>query len=236
VPGSALAVTLQVDFSTQDESAVSVGASANRIAAGYEDFSHGPEFNAGGIDLAIKDSPWTLTRTFGSISVTVSNPDPGTNGLFFADEGTVDAGAAGPLVEDYVFASGPDLQLTLSGLSAGIWGMSTFHHRPLSSSVVNISAITVDTGGGPQSVATNVPISIGLSPSSVSKRSFQFFADGTSDVTIVMQGVGILPMPLNGFLLVAIPEPSSTILAVLGAGLAASACLRRSCRRSKPGR
>jgi hypothetical protein len=237
VSNSAWAVTLQVDFGTQDESAIVVGASANRVAPGYEDFSHGPELSGGGIDQATKLPPATLTRIYGAISVTASDPHPASNGLFFADEGTVVAGALEAVVDDFVYPSGPDLHVTLSGLAAGLWGVSTFHHRPLATAADTLDGITVDTGGGPQTVATDVPISFGLTPSSLSKKSFQFIANGTDDVVIVIQGrIGLFPMPLNGFLLIAIPEPSSTLLAVLGAGLASSACLRRSWRRSRPGR
>jgi hypothetical protein len=228
--GASHAQLLQVDFGTQDVSAMNTGNSPNRVAAGYQDFSYGPEMDfGGGTDAAIKLPPSTLSQTYGAIGVTVFDPHPASNGLYFGDEGTVNSGALSEVADDYVNPSGPELHLTLSGLAAGLYGMTTVHHRPLGASVNSINGIAVDTGSGPQSVASNVPISFGLTPPSISKVSFQFTADGTNDVEVAFQG-GMFPAPLNGFILIPIPEPASAALLAVGGGLIAAACLRRKLR------
>jgi hypothetical protein len=211
------AAVLEVDFGTEDTSQIDTGASPNRVQPGFEDFSYGPEFNFLIYDQAVKVPPPTLTRTFGTIDVTVFDPTPATNGLFFTDEGTV-AGVVGPLADDFLSFSSGDLQVALSGLPAGPYSMTTYHHRPLGTVVNTFTGITVDTGIGPQAVATDVPVSIGLSPSSVSSATFQFTTDGTNDVVVVIQG-GPGSFALNGFSVVEIPEPSSAILLAIGAGL-----------------
>jgi len=216
---SSRAAVLEVDFGTEDTSQIDTGASPNRVQPGFEDFSYGPELNVGTYDQAAKLPPPTLAKSFGAIDVTVFDPEPASNGLFFLDEGTV-SGVVGPLADDFLASSGLDLYVALSGLSAGLYGMTTYHHRPLGTVVKTFPGITVDTGTGPQAVATDVPVSIGLSPSSVSSATFQFTADGTNDVVVVIQGEpASFPLPLNGFSLVQIPEPSSAILLAIGAGL-----------------
>jgi hypothetical protein len=197
--------------------------------------------SGGGIDQAIKLPPATLSRTYGALVVTAFDPHPASNGLYFSDEGTV-AGALGPVADDFLSPSGPDIHVSISGLAAGLYSMTTYHHRPLAASANPIVAITVDTGAGPQTVASNVPISVGLAPSSVSSATFQFTADGANDVEIAVQGGALsFPLPLNGFSLSLVPEPTGAILLAIGGGLGGCACLGRKLRRrrtalSAPGR
>jgi hypothetical protein len=213
-------IIVQVDFSTLDASVLNTGYSPNRIEDGFSDFSYGPENPQPTKDLAPLFSP-PITRTFGSIGVTVTVPG-GSNGLIFVDDGTVN-GTYGKLIEDYVIPSGLNLQVTLSGLAAGTYSMTTYHHIPTLSSQQSLTGITVDTGTGSTTVAQNVPVYNGFSPTSIGSANFEFSADGTNNVVMTVQGRSFTTVSgvLNGFELSAqdasaVPEPSSTLLMGFG--------------------
>ncbi len=214
-------IIISVDFSTLDASEQNTGYSPNRVEDGFSDFSYGPETPQSTSDRA-RLYPPLITKTFGSIQVTVSDPFPVSNGLFFVDEGTV-SGTYGKLAEDFVVPSGLDLQVSLSGLAAGSYSMTTYHHRPSLTSQYNLKGITIDTGTGAVQVAQNVPVSIGYSPSSVGSAVFQFSADGVNNVVMTVQGNSVTTAGLlNGFEVradetSAVPEPSSALLMGVGA-------------------
>ena len=213
-------IIVQVDFSTRDASALNTGYSPNRIEDGFSDFSYGPESQQPTRDLAPLFSP-PITRTFGLIGVTVTDPS-GSNGLIFVDDGTVN-GTYGKLIEDYVIPSGLNLRVTISGLAAGTYSMTTYHHIPTLSSQQSLTGITVDTGTGATTVAQDVPVYNGFSPTSIGSANFEFSADGTNNVVMTVQGRSFTTVSgvLNGFELSAqdasaVPEPSSALLMSFG--------------------
>jgi hypothetical protein len=221
-------IILQVDFSSLDASAQNPGYSLNRIEGGFSDFSYGPESQQPTKDQARLAPPTpggtpTITKTFGSIGVTVADPSPTSNGLYFVDEGTV-IGAYGELAEDFVIPSGLNLRVTLSGLAAGTYSMTTYHHIPSLSAQQSLTGITVDTGSGATTVAQNVPVYNGFSPTSIGSANFEFSADGTNNVVMTVRGRSFSTVSgvLNGFELSsqdasAVPEPSSVVLMSVGA-------------------
>jgi hypothetical protein len=230
-----MAGLIQVDFSTLDASAQNTGYSPNRVQDGFSDFSYGPENAQPSKDQAVLQPPFpgaspTITKTFGSIGVTVSDPGPASNGLIFVDEGTVN-GSYGKLAEDYVIPSALNLRVSLSGLAAGSYLMTTYHHIPSLSNQYNLTGITIDTGTGASTVATNVPVSIGYSPTSIGSAAFQFTADGSHDVVMTVKGNSFSTVRgvLNGFEVSSVPEPSTALLAGLGVlGLVGRRIWRRS--------
>jgi hypothetical protein len=230
---------ISVDFSTLDASPQNTGYSANRVQSGFSDFSYGPESVQPTRDQAVLPPPGpggtpTITMTFGSIDVTLSDPGPGSNGLIFVDDGSV-SGGLGMLAEDYVIPSGLNLRVNLAGLPAGSYLMTTYHHLPQATTENTLNGIAVDNGSGTQTVAQDVPVSIGFAPTTVSSSTFQFDADGSNDVLVTVRGRSFSTVRgvLNGFEVSAVPEPSTCVLFAFGAlGLLGSQ-LRRRRRRTR---
>lgn len=218
-----VAEVISVDFSSADASPQNTGYSANRVQNGFVDFSHGPETSYPTMDMARvppSSDGAQITRTFGSIGVTVSDPFSSSNGLYFYDWGTIDV-PYGRLAEDLVYPSGLDLYVTLSGLAAGLYSMTTYHHFPSFSNQYSLEGITIDTGTGATMVAQNVPVSTGYSPTFIGTASFQFLADGSHDIVMTVHGDSLSTVRgvLNGFEVSSVPEPSTVLLlvtAVLG--------------------
>ncbi len=224
VAGVSRADVLDVDFGTLDAPA-SAGASPNRVQAGFESFVSGVEVTFGSFDRAILYPPMA-SETYAAATLTIhDNLTVMGNGIVFDDAGTV-AGPLGPLLDDYLFPTYSDMYFELSGLAAGTYWMTSYHHNPMAAAVGMFAGITVDTGSGPQSVATDVPISIGFAPESISTATFEFTADGVNDVVVIFQN-GSSQATINGFTLSLVPEPSGAILLALGAGAVACALLRR---------
>ncbi len=217
--GLSPADVLDVDFGTQD-APTSAGYSPNRVQPGFEDFAPGVETNFTTLDRYFLYPP-VASQTYAAATVTVhDNPMVMANGIIFDDAGTV-AGPLGPLVDDYLFPSFSDIFIELSGLAAGTYSMTTYHHQAGATAVATFAGITVDTGTGAMSVATDVPISIGFTPESISSATFQFTADGVNDVVVEFLN-GQDPPSLavvNGFTLSQIPEPGGAMLLAIGMGL-----------------
>lgn len=206
-------LVLAVDFGSQDRAVDDTGFSANRVQPGFEDFSVGPEESgANGDGFVIVPPLPSATRTFGTLSVAVSDGHPSSNGLFFSDFGTIDH-MLGPLADDFVASSG-DLVLAIDGLSAGLYEMTTYHHYFGLTDQRFIGEILATSNGEMTSVAAHVPISIGASPQFVSSATFQFLSDGTNETEVVFKHEPPLGVPLlNGFSITRVPEPSTVILA-----------------------
>ena len=223
--GADAAMLLNVDFGVAD--GVPVSNSVNQVQSGFSDFSVDPQFNGTSEYDFVNIGATPETRTFGGIEVRLAGT---ANGPTLYDFTTDVSGPLGDLLEDVVQVVTGNLTVQLSGLNAGEYSMTTYHHFASNASAANPFSITVDTGAGATTVATDVPTSFGFAPSTISTETFQFTANGTDPVLITLVGGGtfgdnaINPV-LNGFELStvdAVPEPATvtlctTALFVLGA-------------------
>jgi MYXO-CTERM domain-containing protein len=140
------------------------------------------------------------------------------------------------LGEDFVKNNAGDITLTLTGLLAGEYEMTTYHADPdnTQSSVIEVfvsdangfDILAADTGNaGTAFGGVNGLTAGGLDGTAA---SFTFVSDGINPVSIRLNGTGgDTEVPLNGFSLsrTDIPEPASAMLGMLG--LAALAARRR---------
>lgn len=211
-------VSLNVDFGTQDRAADDTGYSPSDTQAGFNAFVYGPEMTASDYDYATvppgTDPPLTkppsITKTYDGIAVTVAAVLSASNGVPFYDYGDV-SGTLGDLAEDFVASYDHALTLTFSGLTAAEYEITTYHHRPVLPTPNIINSISVDTGSGYNDVVHDLDISDGFDPATVSSATFQWTANGTDDVTILFASENN-GLPLNGFELREVPEPSSILL------------------------
>ncbi len=90
------------------------------------------------------------------------------------------------------------MKLTLDGLAAGTYEITTYHHSTqFGGGALDIRLFDAAAPG--QVVATGVPVSSGTNPSSISTQTFQFTAGGSSVVIDLLGGTTSQHMPLNGF-------------------------------------
>jgi hypothetical protein len=221
------AVNLKVDIGVADTNVVT-SVTPNDIQAGFSGFSVVPAQNgaSGFYDFKFVSPQLSESQVFSGVTVTLQAAGIGSNGLAFYDFATDVSGNLGDLVEDGVGAVQSDILLTLGGLVAGNYQMTTYHHWADRTSAQNSFNIGVNVGSGEVTAATQVPISIGFNSSSVSTATFQFTATGTNNVVVRLEGSfesNSSPF-LNGFALVQVPEPSSWVLIV--AAIASLCCGR----------
>lgn len=215
-------LVLAVDFGTQDRAPDDIGFSSNRVQSGFQDFAVGPEdSNDGGDFFTVAPPTPSITRIYGPYTVTVADPHPASNGLFFVDSGTVNH-ELGPIAEDAVGSSGSELVLTIEGLLAGPYSMTSYHHLagfPLGD--YRIGEIVARSGSLSETLATLVPVSVGFSPQTVSSSTFQLTVQNNEPLVLVFTGFQGIEPDLNGFALTRIPEPSSIGLVSISAVLCA---------------
>lgn len=225
------AAVLQLDVGVSDNTPPN-STTPNEVQSGFTSFEMAANGSGGGGDESNSTS-LSDTQTFSGISVTFTaaeagfvQPDPGGLPVHveYRDrpgEVTTTSPDVANLVEDFVFARNGPLTLTLSGLSAGEYTMTTYHHDPQFGGYT-AGPIAVDTGAGPTEVAGGgVAVTTGFgdaaSPVTPSSRTFGFITTG-GDVNIIFnENPDTAQNPtLNGFVLDVIPEPGTGLLALLG--------------------
>ncbi len=218
IAGVPIFTGLKVDFGVADIGDVT-SITPNDVQSGFSGFSVNPQFAGvpSQYDL-VNIGVGSETRTFaGSVDVTISGTG---NGATFFDFATDVTHALGDLLEDGVGVIEADLILTLKGLPAGAYQTTTYHHNAGVANAGLPFSILVNNSSGETTAATNVPVTLGFTPASVSSATFQFTATGLNNVVIRFHGGGDFQNPinpfLNGFTLVPVPEPSSWLLLVLG--------------------
>jgi hypothetical protein len=213
--GSIDAALLAVDLGVADGAPVS--NSANQVQSGFSDFSVDPTFDGNAVYDFVNIGLTPETRTFSGVDVTLSGT---ANGPTLYDFTTDVSDPQGDLLEDVAQVVQGNLTVQLSGLNAGTYLMTTYHHFGDNTASANPFSITVDTGAGAATVATDVPTSFGFDPSTISTETFQFTANGTDPVLLTLVGGGgagdqaISPV-LNGFevsTVNAVPESGSLTL------------------------
>ncbi len=193
--------TLNVDF----------GSSDHQVQAGFFDFS--------------RSSDTSATETIASGLGVACTVDVGVSSVDgWQDPGNMSAIGLGDVAEDFV-SSASRLELTLANLAAGQYVITTYHHDL--GSAWDPFDIDVDDAFGSRIVAAGFTASTGTVDPAL--LTFTFRANGIDPVTIGFDTDASIAM-LNGFsLALAIPEPSSLLLACLG--LAAVGLVRRKRRR-----
>ncbi len=125
------------------------------------------------------------------------------------------------VLKDYVLrTSQGTMTLEFDGLSAGLYEITTYHHTTHNGVWMEI---TLDDALGSHVIDSHYDIPLGSTPADAS-RTFQFLANGTDPVQVnffrptFTDGLAVAHRhaALNGFALIAIPEPSSFLLATLG--------------------
>jgi hypothetical protein len=235
--GVARAQFLQLDFGVSD--GAGVGTTPNDVQDGFSSFAfNATASNASGDE--VNSTGLTDSQSFGAVTVTVqvaeagfNEPDPGGLPVHaeYRDrngEVTTTAPDLGNLVEDFVFARNGPLTVTLSGVPAGPYSMTTYHHDPVfggyTAGPITVNGTEVSGGG--------VPITNGFGaagPVTPSSRTFDFTATGGDVVLVFAEGDNGSNPILNGFSLTAVPEPAAAALALLTAPL-----VMRRRRQSRP--
>jgi hypothetical protein len=225
-PPASAGPILAVDFGVSDAGAAP--GSPNEVQAGFSDFSVDPMRDA---DLQLVSG--SVSRTFSGITVSVS----GTGLLAFYDRVPDVNHTLGNLLEDLAVVFEGDLILTLSGLSAGTYSMTTYHHVPEEEDAGDPFDMSLDTGSGALPIFTDVATSFGTSnPDPITTRTFQFTASGVDPVQLTLLGGELLNPLLNGFELTrldAVPEPGSLMLLGVGIAAALTGGRHRSWRRAR---
>lgn len=215
----ARAVELHVDFGVNDEPFDGgFFPTANDVQAGYFDFSADQNAADDDGEIARLDLAGT-SRLVSGVTVQLGIVSAGSENylpeLFLMDSTGEGAGALGDLIEDVAAALSGDLTITLSGLPAGAYQWTSYHHMP-QLEFNWLGSFDIYAGGGP------VPKLSGLFPTSgfnpPAEASFTFTVNGSGDVVLRLHSNDSLPSVvfLNGFSVVPIPEPATWTLCAMG--------------------
>ena len=169
------------------------------------------------------------TRTFdadfaadGWLDVNVSS-----EGLFFRDYPSVTGSFASQsnLLSDSILINAPgSIAISFSGLAAGRYQITTYHHDTLFGDTFIPFDISVADATGTNTVASGLDTSGTTSPTSITTAMFSFTAglDGLATIEFASNAAALAQhMSINGFQLtgaaVSVPEPGT--LALFGIGL-----------------
>ncbi|MCC5848270.1 MAG: PEP-CTERM sorting domain-containing protein [Verrucomicrobia bacterium] len=115
----------------------------------------------------------------------------------------------GDLVDSWVGTDGENTTLTLSGLNAGSYQMTTFHHEHRDSAGFISGTFDILVDGVLKESGVSISTGILASGDPISSATFSFLADGTNDVVVTLDQQSGWTM-VNGMVL--IPEPSTLML------------------------
>jgi len=132
-----------------------------------------------------------------------------------------------PLLSDMVLrnANG-EMTLTFEDLLPGVYDIEMFHHSSQygggSFDIKLTDSLRTD-----RLMLTDVPVSDGTNPSSISTTMLRFVTDGSPVRIDFLGGSGGEHLSLNGFVLTIVPEPSTLLVWSLFAGLGIGCAWRR---------
>jgi len=227
------AVELRVDFGVDDTVTTDpFGATPNDVQAGYFDYSDAQNRWDDNGQIAMLELAGTSRVVSGvtvSIGVVPRVDDLSMVELFLMDCAVDAPGAMGDQVEDAAAALNGNLWITLSGLPAGGYQWTSYHHFPLLEFAwFGDSRITADVGGGPVTKINNVTHSGFSNPPASATFTFAVGPSGTATIELQAQSSFPAVTFINGFSLLPIPEPSTWTLLAIGATVL---CGNRAARR-----
>ena len=176
-PAQMLNAPLQVDF----------GANVPQdVLAGYHGFTRGTLGQTSpNIDGPVSETFATPIGAGGSVTVIVDSENT-ANSIDFRDRGDATSGVIGDLVEDHVKNQNGGVWLTLQGLEAGQYRMTSWHHDGSSGAAGNLIDIVVnDAQGSGRLLVDDLATTGGLTPASVASATYLFWADGANDVVFL---------------------------------------------------
>jgi hypothetical protein len=187
---------LFVDFNDNDNEQSGNDAGISFTQAGYVSVT---QAGASGIDSQVG----TVDVSFNTL---LGNPD--------RDRGALTSSVVeSDLLRDFLFNQSSSLDITVSGLDAGIYEFTGyFHDKTVDQGFADI-LFSTDGGSSFVNGVLGVDYSVGSSPDPFGMGRFTLVADGVNDVVFRIIGSGPNNL-INGFDLVAIPTPTA-----LGAGL-----------------
>jgi hypothetical protein len=158
-----------------------------------------------------------------TLSSSVSPSSPNTN-VFNRDRNSTTFGPKNDFFRDFVGATdGVTYTLTFNGLAAGTYTFTSWHYDPGATAFgsptqATRSVLLTDANG------TAVDMGLATKPAAASITNLnqvvpftmQFTANGTNPVIITYGGTTTGSLVINGFELVAVPEPSAAMLLVVG--------------------
>lgn len=213
------AVELHVDFGVNDEPFEGgFFPTPNDVQAGFFDFSADQNAADDDGEIARLDLAGTSRLVSGvtvSLGIVPAGSEDHPPELFLMDSTGEGAGGLGDLIEDVAAALSGDLTIALSGLPAGAYQWTSYHHMP-QLEFNWLGSFDIYAGGGP------IPKVSGLFPTSgfnsAAEASFTFTVNGSGNVVLRLHSNDSLPSVvfLNGFSLMPIPEPSTWILFAIG--------------------
>jgi len=203
---------LQVDF----------GAAGQQVHPGFQAFTR-----SGDIDGPVAATFDSVLGTSGQVTVTVDAENT-SNTIDFRDRGDSSLVNIGELIDDQIMNQSGGVQLTLSDLAAGEYLMTTWHHDLSGAADGLLDILVSDALGSDRLVADDLAISTGDNPLNLAQASYRLFSDGASPIVIFFDDAfsGNVRTPLNAFSLVAVPEPGTFALLLLG-------CLAMLARRTR---
>lgn len=173
--------------------------------------------NAGGINGPLSRVVDTPVGVGGNVTVSIDseaslfNVDPRNRG---------DAsGSLGNLIEDHFKSQSNGMELTLDGLKAGIYELTTWHHDGGGGATGNLIDIFVtDALGALRQVVDGLVTTGGLAPSNIASATYTIYSDGINPITILFDDATASDheTALNGFQLLVIPEPATMSMLALG--------------------
>ena len=176
-------------------------------------------------DAADKTNPSQSFDEFGGFTATFTEALEGGNGSIDARIRTAVSGPRGNLLED-AFKDGFGLKMTIEGLDAGLYQLTTYHHDNNTGNEFrgSLDIVVSDAEGGDRLVADELMQTYGDTDENYASATFLITADGANDVVVRFLNGDVTAEEgneteiwLNGFTVTAVPEPG--IAATLVAGM-----------------
>lgn len=165
---------------------------------------------------------FTPTATVDGITVTAAGGilqyrDRGTAGLLFPPHSEPYVN----LLQEFIGKDGDDasINVTISGLSAGYYNITSFHHDWNVWATAKFFDILVSDADGTNQLKMDDAF-FASTQNPYLGETYSIHADGLNDVvlTFVEQGTAsTAPVRFNGLILASVPEPSKGVLALMGA-------------------
>ncbi len=199
--------------------AVDFGATGQTVQTMFQEFT---QSTSSASVSRTYDSPY---GNAGQVTVTAA-ADNGVGAIDFRTRTNV-TDELGDLLEDHIKNQIGGVELTLTDLAAGAYVMTSWHHEGQAGLATggggqNHFSVDVSDALGDRSIADDLIISGGITDVDPTTLQYTIFSDGINPVVVTIGALGIGPagdssvneINLNGFQLVAIPEPAALALLI----------------------